>query len=41
MLAAANLAWLGWDAAPPAAATDVLLTALALALGLQGAAARG
>jgi uncharacterized membrane protein YoaK (UPF0700 family) len=41
VLAAVNVAWIGWDAAPPAAATDVLLIALALALGLQGAAARG
>jgi uncharacterized membrane protein YoaK (UPF0700 family) len=41
VLAAVNVAWIGWDAAPPATATDVLLTALALALGLQGAAARG
>jgi uncharacterized membrane protein YoaK (UPF0700 family) len=41
VLAAVNIAWIGWDGAPPAAATDVLLIALALALGMQGAAARG
>ena len=40
ILAAVNVAWLGWDAAPPAAATDVLLVAAALSLGMQGAAAR-
>ncbi|HEY0936110.1 MAG TPA: YoaK family protein [Trebonia sp.] len=40
VLAAVNVAWIGYDAAPPAAATDVLLVAAALALGLQGAAAR-
>ncbi len=41
ILAAVNVAWIGWDATPPAAATDVLLIALAFALGMQGAAARG
>ncbi|TVZ00749.1 DUF1275 domain-containing protein [Trebonia kvetii] len=41
LLAALNVAWIGYDAAPPTAATDVLLTAAALALGMQGAAARG
>ena len=41
LLAALNAAWIGWGAAPPAAATDVLLTAAALALGMQSAAARG
>ncbi len=41
LLAVLNIAWIGYDAAPPTAATDVLLTAAALALGMQGAAARG
>src|ERR1700760_3302758 len=41
VLAAVNVAWIGWDGGPPAAATDVLLIVLALALGMQGAAARG
>jgi uncharacterized membrane protein YoaK (UPF0700 family) len=41
ILAAVNIAWVGYGAALPAAATDVMLTALALALGMQGAAARG
>jgi uncharacterized membrane protein YoaK (UPF0700 family) len=41
LLAALNAAWIGWGAAPPAFATDVLLTVAALALGMQGAAARG
>ena len=41
LLAALNVAWIGWGAAPPTAATDVMLTAAALALGTQGAAARG
>jgi uncharacterized membrane protein YoaK (UPF0700 family) len=40
MLAALNIAWICYDAAPPAAATDVLLVTAALALGMQGAAAR-
>jgi uncharacterized membrane protein YoaK (UPF0700 family) len=40
ILAAVNLAWIGWGADPPAAATDVLLVAAALSLGMQGAAAR-
>ena len=40
VLAAVNVGWAAWETAPPAAATDVLLVALALALGLQGAAAR-
>jgi uncharacterized membrane protein YoaK (UPF0700 family) len=41
LLAALNVAWIGYGAAPPTAATDVMLTAAALALGMQGAAARG
>jgi uncharacterized membrane protein YoaK (UPF0700 family) len=41
MLVALNVAWIGYGADPPAAATDLMLTAAALALGLQGAAARG
>jgi uncharacterized membrane protein YoaK (UPF0700 family) len=40
ILAAVNIAWIGYGAALPAAATDVMLTALALALGMQSAAAR-
>ncbi len=40
-LAAVNIAWMGWDGAPPGAAADVLLTVAALALGMQGAAVRG
>jgi uncharacterized membrane protein YoaK (UPF0700 family) len=41
ILAAVNIAWFCYRAAPPAGATDVLLIALALALGMRGAAARG
>jgi len=41
LLAALNVAWIGYGADPPAAATDLMLTAAALALGMQGAAARG
>jgi uncharacterized membrane protein YoaK (UPF0700 family) len=41
MLVALNVAWIGYGANPPTAATDLMLTAAALALGLQGAAARG
>jgi uncharacterized membrane protein YoaK (UPF0700 family) len=41
LLVAANVAWIGYAARPPAAATDLLLVVLALALGMQGAAARG
>lgn len=41
ILAAVNIAWIGYGAALPTAATDVMLTALALALGMQSAAARG
>jgi uncharacterized membrane protein YoaK (UPF0700 family) len=40
LLLAANVAWIGYRAHPPGAATDVLLVALALLLGMQGAAAR-
>lgn len=40
VLIAVNAAWFGYDAAPPAAAGDVLLTVLAVCLGMQGAAAR-
>jgi uncharacterized membrane protein YoaK (UPF0700 family) len=40
VLAAVNVCWICYDAAPPGAATDVLLVAAALALGMQGAAAR-
>jgi uncharacterized membrane protein YoaK (UPF0700 family) len=40
LLAAVNIAWIGYGAAPPAAATDLLLAAAAVALGMQGAAAR-
>jgi uncharacterized membrane protein YoaK (UPF0700 family) len=40
VLLAANVAWIGYRTDLPRAATDVLLVALALALGMQGAAAR-
>ena len=40
IFAAANAAWLGYRADPPTAVRDALLTAIAAALGLQGAAAR-
>jgi uncharacterized membrane protein YoaK (UPF0700 family) len=40
ILAAVNVAWICYDAAPPGAATDILLVAAAVALGMQGAAAR-
>ena len=40
ILAALNVAWICYRAAPPAAVNDVLLVAAALALGMQGAAAR-
>jgi uncharacterized membrane protein YoaK (UPF0700 family) len=41
ILAAVNVAWMAAGAAPGSVATDVLLIAAALALGMQGAAARG
>ena len=41
ILLAVNVAWLSWDGAPPTTATDLLLVAAALSLGMQGAAARG
>jgi uncharacterized membrane protein YoaK (UPF0700 family) len=40
VLAAVNVAWIGYGAAPPAAAIDLLLVAAAVSLGMQGAAAR-
>ena len=40
ILAALNVAWICYDAAPPPAASDVLLVVAAVALGMQGAAAR-
>ena len=40
LLAAVNVAWVSWRAAPPVAADDVLLAAAAVALGMQSAAAR-
>ena len=40
ILAAVNIAWICYDAAPPGAATDLLLVAAALSLGMQGVAAR-
>ena len=40
VLLAANVAWIGYRTDLPGAATDVLLVALALSLGMQGAAAR-
>jgi uncharacterized membrane protein YoaK (UPF0700 family) len=39
-LLAANVVWIGYGAHPPGVATEVLLVALALSLGMQGAAAR-
>lgn len=41
ILAVLNAAWIGYRAAPPTLATDLMLSAAALALGMQGAAARG
>jgi uncharacterized membrane protein YoaK (UPF0700 family) len=41
ILAALNAAWIGYGAAPPTLATDLILSGAALALGMQGAAARG
>jgi len=46
ILAALNAAWIGYGGGlpgtgPPAVATDLMLAAAALALGMQGAAARG
>ena len=40
ILAAINIAWICYNAAPPGAATELLLVAAALSLGMQGAAAR-
>jgi uncharacterized membrane protein YoaK (UPF0700 family) len=40
ILAAVNAAWIGYGATPPAAATDLMLVAAAVSLGMQGAAAR-
>ena len=40
VLAAINIAWICYNSAPPGAATDLLLVAAALSLGMQGAAAR-
>lgn len=40
VLAALNVAWICYHAAPPPAAADVLLVVAAVALGMQGAAAR-
>jgi uncharacterized membrane protein YoaK (UPF0700 family) len=40
LLIAVNLAWIAYRADPPAVATDILLVALALCLGMQGASAR-
>jgi uncharacterized membrane protein YoaK (UPF0700 family) len=40
LLAAVNIAWIGYDGAPPAAAVYLLLAAAGIALGMQGAAAR-
>ena len=40
VLLAVSVAWIGYAAAPPAPVTDLMLAALALALGIQGAAAR-
>jgi uncharacterized membrane protein YoaK (UPF0700 family) len=40
ILAAINIAWICYGAAPPGAATDLILIAAALSLGMQGAAAR-
>jgi uncharacterized membrane protein YoaK (UPF0700 family) len=40
VLVAVNIAWIGYDGIPPGAATDLMLAAAAIALGMQGAAAR-
>ena len=40
VLVAVNITWIGYDGAPSAAATDLILAAAAIALGMQGAAAR-
>jgi uncharacterized membrane protein YoaK (UPF0700 family) len=40
VLALLNIAWIGYGATPPAGATDLMLVAAALSLGMQGAAAR-
>ena len=40
VLLTVNVAWVGYHARPPAPAVDLLLVATALALGMQGAAAR-
>jgi uncharacterized membrane protein YoaK (UPF0700 family) len=40
LLAAVNIAWIGYAGAPPTAAIYLLLAAAGIALGLQGAAAR-
>jgi uncharacterized membrane protein YoaK (UPF0700 family) len=40
VLVAVNAAWIGYDGVPPPAATDLMLATAALALGMQGAAAR-
>lgn len=40
LLAAVNLAWIGYGAEPDAQASHVMLIAAAVALGMQGAAAR-
>jgi uncharacterized membrane protein YoaK (UPF0700 family) len=40
VLLAVNVAWIGYGAAPPPAATDLMLTAAAVSLGMQGAATR-
>jgi uncharacterized membrane protein YoaK (UPF0700 family) len=40
LLIAINAAWIGYGAAPPTAAADVLLVVAGICLGMQGAAAR-
>jgi uncharacterized membrane protein YoaK (UPF0700 family) len=40
LLIAVNAGWIGWQAHPPAPATDALLVVAGVCLGMQGAAAR-
>ena len=40
LLIAVNAGWIGWQAHPPAPATDALLIVAGVCLGMQGAAAR-
>ena len=40
VLVAVNITWISYDGNPPAAATDLMLASAAIALGMQGTAAR-